>query len=91
MRKCSVCGTEFEAKANSQKYCSPDCMRKARRAGRARNAREWNRIFNGVDVVELELIEGEEGAADTKGASRASFGDGGREDRSWWTYGKRGK
>ena len=40
MRKCSVCGTEFEAKANSQKYCSPDCMRKARRAGRARNARE---------------------------------------------------
>ena len=38
--KCRVCGAEFEAKANNQKYCSPDCMRKARREGRARNARE---------------------------------------------------
>lgn len=58
---------------------------------RVRFCRKWNRIFNGVDVVELELIEGEEGAADTKGASRARSGDGGREDRSWWTYGRRRK
>lgn len=37
-------------------FACPDFLR-----DRVRFCRKWNRTFNGVDVVELEIIDGEEG------------------------------
>ena len=50
---------------------------------KVRFCRKWNRTFNGVDVVELEIIDGEEGAADARNLKNQDAGGG------WWTYGRK--
>ena len=58
-------------------FACPDFLR-----GKVRFCRKWNRTFNGVEVVELEIIDGEEGAADARNLKNQDAGGG------WWTYGR---
>ena len=53
---------------------------------RVRFCRKWNRAFNGEDAVELEVVDGEEGASlfQKKPLKEDT-------DRNWWTYGRSGK
>lgn len=59
-------------------FACPDFLR-----DRVRFCRKWNRTFNGVDVVELEIIDG----ADASPLPEPALPE---EDtgRGWWTYGR---
>lgn len=59
-------------------FACPDFLR-----GKVRFCRKWNRTFNGVDVVELEIIDG----ADASPLPEPALME---EDtgRGWWTYGR---
>ena len=59
-------------------FACPDFLR-----DRVRFCRKWNRTFNGVDVVELEIIDG----ADASPLPEPALME---EDtgRGWWTYGR---
>lgn len=60
-------------------FACPDFLR-----DKVRFCRKWNRTFNGVDVVELEIIDG----ADASPLPEPALPE---EDkgRNWWTYGRK--
>lgn len=59
-------------------FACPDFLR-----DRVRFCRKWNRTFNGVDVVELEIIDGAD-ASPLPEPARPEEDTG----RGWWTYGR---
>ena len=60
-------------------FACPDFLR-----DRVRFCRKWNRTFDGVDVVELEIIDGEEGFSLPAKKPLPEQDTG----RGWWTYGR---
>lgn len=62
-------------------FSCPDFLR-----DRVRFCRKWNRTFNRVDAVELEVVEEEEKFYPYPKKIMQK-----NTDRNWWTYGRSGK